>query len=76
MINPDLTLYPCMALPLTDAPLDMTPSLEHFGACARRAVKLLERTPMLEECPNCQLFRLRLCEPACLSFVLRKGLNA
>ncbi len=70
LINPDLTLYPCMALPLTGARLNTTPSLEHFGACARRAVEPLQCTPMLEECPNCQLFRLRICQPACLSFLL------
>jgi hypothetical protein len=70
LINPDLTLYPCMALPLTGARQDSTPSLEHFGECARRAVEPLQRTAMLAECPNCQLFRLRLCQPACLSFLL------
>jgi hypothetical protein len=68
LVNPDLSLYPCMALPLTGACLETTPSLEQFGRHARQAVEPLQRTPMLEECRGCQLFHLRLCQPACLGF--------
>ena len=50
VVNPDLSLYPCMALPLTGARLDSTPSFDHFGECSRRAVEPLQRTAMLEEC--------------------------
>lgn len=71
LINPDLSLYPCMALPWTGARLQTTPSLEEFGRVSRAAVEPLLQTPMLEECPSCQLFQMRLCQPACLAFVLR-----
>ena len=70
VVNPDLSLYPCMALPLTGAHLNSTPSLDCFGGCSRRAVEPLQRMAMLEECPACQLHRMRLCQPACLSFAL------
>ena len=70
MVNPDLSLYPCMALPLTGAQLETTPTLEEFGRASRAAVEPLLRVPMLEECRSCQLFHLRLCQPACLAFFL------
>jgi hypothetical protein len=69
LVNPDLSLYPCMALPLTGASLATTPSLDDFGALARRTVVPLQQTPMLPECEECQLHQLRLCQAACLSFV-------
>ena len=69
LVNPDLSLYPCMALPLTGAGLATTPSLDDFGALARRAVVPLQQKPMLPECEDCQLYQLRLCQAACLSFV-------
>ena len=69
LVNPDLSLYPCMALPLTGASLATMPSLDDFGALARRAVVPLQQRPMLPECEKCQLYHLRLCQAACLSFV-------
>lgn len=69
LANPDLSLYPCMALPLTQARMETTPSLEHFGRQARSVVEPLLQLPMLEECSECQLFHRRLCQPACLGFV-------
>ena len=69
LVNPDLSLYPCMALPLTSASLANTPSLDDFGSLARRTVVPLQQTPMLPECADCQLHQLRLCQAACFSFV-------
>lgn len=69
LINPDLTLYPCMALPLGEATLDDTPGLDAFGARARSAVAPLQEAPMLPECRDCGLYHLKLCQAACLSFV-------
>jgi MoaA/NifB/PqqE/SkfB family radical SAM enzyme len=69
LVNPDRSLFPCMALPLTDARLSPALSPDQFAQSSRRAVEPLQQTPMLAECAGCQMFYLQLCQPACLAFV-------
>ena len=68
LVNPDLSLFPCMALPLTDAKLSPGLSLDQFAQRSRRAVEPLQQAPMLDECAGCQMFYMQLCQPACLGF--------
>jgi hypothetical protein len=75
LVNPDLSVFPCMALPLTGAKLSPTLSPDDFGQRARRAVEPLQQRPMLDECATCQLFHLQLCQPACLGFAAGQSLT-
>lgn len=69
LINPDFSVFPCMALSFPDGNLKHAKDLKAVGSWSQKQIEPLLKTPMLEECVSCQLWQMGLCQPACLSYI-------
>ncbi len=70
LVNPDLTVFPCMALSLPGGDLKKLKDLRDLGKWSRSLVEPLQVKVLLPECETCQLWHMKLCQPACLSYCL------
>lgn len=68
-INPDLSFFSCMALTDQKYRGGRILPLEEMKIKNRSLAGFLVKTPIIEDCRNCRLFELGVCQAACYSYV-------
>lgn len=66
-VNPDLSTFPCNAIPIKGPAITEFESLEHAGTFYSDSIKKLSFYPHIEKCNDCVLFYRGFCQGSCLA---------
>ncbi len=68
-INPDLSTFPCSAIPMRGPGIQELPVLDELGGHFEPTIRRLLAMPYRESCANCALWYRGFCQGACLAEV-------
>jgi radical SAM protein with 4Fe4S-binding SPASM domain len=68
-INPDLSYFPCVALTADRYRGEKIPPFDQLKTENKARAGFLVHKALLEECGNCRLFHLGVCQAACYAYV-------